>query len=304
MRRGSLQILRLRRIPDPRSLLTTELRLPVHLALDKFRHRIVRSLAKHPLLTLEVVMAAGKRHRQQFSRLHKLNLPPVHFLAQRVNDRRFRVLRFQGRHHLAHSLRKVHCHRRMQSFRTLQPNVSVQHPEIRSRCRLMKRPLQPYAERQSFQRHPDFLAGSHLRRLATPAVLMQLRHKPASLFFPRFPCETLWPPWLSISESEFYRRPYLPSSVDRTFSARSTLVKGFCNSFTPGSSTLCCITMSSVYPVMYTILVCGRLLRIFSANCRPLIPGMMTSVNNKLIGSLKLSEASIACSAVAASSTL
>src|SRR5581483_5243445 len=43
---------------------------------------------------------------------------------------------------------------------------------------------------------------------------------------------------------------YCPSRVERTFRARSSRVKGFCSMCTPGSSTLCCTTISSVYPVM------------------------------------------------------
>ncbi len=64
----------------------------------------------------------------------------------------------------------------------------------------------------------------------------------------------------------FTGSPYFPSSVERTFRARSSLPNGFCSRFTPGSSTLCCTTISSVYPVMYTILVCGRWPRMCSAN--------------------------------------
>src|SRR6202140_1843891 len=171
-----------RRIPPPRrttkphSLPAAQRRLPIHFALDELRHHVVRRLAKHPLLALEVIMPAGKRYRQQFSRLQKLNLPPVHFLAQRVDDRCLRVLRLQRRDHLAHSLRKIHRYRRMQSFRAFQPDVPMQHPEIRSRCRRMKRPVQPYRQRQSFQCHPDFLFRGRF-----PAIL-QRGHSPISFF--------------------------------------------------------------------------------------------------------------------------
>src|ERR1039457_6972499 len=263
--RSRLQILRFGRIANPNSLLTPQRRLTIHFALDELRHHIVGRLAKYPLLALEVVVPAGKRHRQQFPRLQELDLPPVHLFAQRINDRSLDVLGFHRRQHLAHRLRKIHRHRRMQSFRTFQPNIPVQHPEIRPRRRLVERPLQPHRERQSFQRPPDFLAGRRARFVPSPAAILQLRHKPEFLIS-----------WRSCERRSIYNRKfpilnltgssYFPSSGARTFSARSTLEKGFCNSFTPGSSTLCCTTISSVYPVMYTIRVCGRLLKSFSAN--------------------------------------
>src|SRR5579863_9898191 len=102
----------------------------------------------------------------------------------------------------------------------------------------MKRPLQPKPQRQPVQRHP-YLLISHFAS----------SHRQFS------PCVPQCPLWLSSSwnaailQSKIHNlklRSYCPSSVDRTFSASSALLNGFCRSFTPGSSTLCCTTMSSV----------------------------------------------------------
>src|SRR5579863_700314 len=184
---SSLQILRLRwiRNPDARHPgcpisrilcekwgFVTHPRLPINLPRQKLRNHLVTRLPKHPLLPLEVVMPARKRHRQQFPRLHKLNLPPVHFLAQRVDHRRLRVLRLERRHHLPHRHRQIHRHRRMQPVGILQPDVPMQHPEIRPRRRLVKRPLQPNRQRQPRQRHPDLL-----RSLCRAAISSFLCHE-------------------------------------------------------------------------------------------------------------------------------
>src|ERR1700688_4005687 len=129
----------------------------------------------------------------------------------------------------------------------------------------MERPLQSYRQWQSLLRHPDFRAGGRLRFVHGPAAVLQLRHKPLSFL-----------PWrqssvnVDRSDYKFVNRNsagsgYFPSSVDRTFLARLNFVNGFCSSCTPGSSTLCCTTISSVYSVMYMIMVCGRFLKMLSA---------------------------------------
>src|SRR3984885_8096686 len=88
----SLQILRIGRIPYPDPLLyrhgigpgcpvsrvfcekrESQLRLPINLPLEKSSDHIIAGLAKYPLLPLDVVMPARKRHRLQLPPLQQLN---------------------------------------------------------------------------------------------------------------------------------------------------------------------------------------------------------------------------------------
>src|SRR5437588_1751135 len=155
MLRRSPQVQGLRRIRHPHRT-ATGARLPKYLSFYQPNSLFIAHRSERPLAAPEIIVTAGKVYWQQLTRLQKLNLPPVNLLAQRIDHRRLSVFRFQRWHYLAHRGRDVHRHRSMQALRRLQPDIAMQHPKIRPRSGLVKRPLQIKGERQSAQAHVDF----------------------------------------------------------------------------------------------------------------------------------------------------
>src|SRR5271166_3490815 len=127
----------------------------------------------------------------------------------------------------------------MQTLRAFQLDIPMQHPKVRSRRRSVEWPVQLHFQRESVQRYPDLLVSAAVPPFSCNCViefipLVRKLLRRSSIFN--------FTGWNRSNLLELYR----PSSVERTFSARSTLVKGFCRSCAPGSRTLCCTTISSV----------------------------------------------------------
>lgn len=87
------------------------------------------------------------------------------------------------------------------------------------------------------------------------------------------------------ADFSFYFFPPEPGSrTSLTLFSRAAKVKGFCKNAVPGSKTPWWTMALSGYPDMNSTFVSGRTLASRSANSRPLICGMITSVTIRWIG--------------------
>src|SRR5215510_4136806 len=133
--------------------------LPIHLTFQEGDNLFLRGLLEHPAIPFEIIVAAREVNRQQLARLQKFHLLPIHLFAQSVNDGRLCIFRRQRRHDFSHGCRQIHRYWRMQTLRVFHPDCSMQYPEVRSRRRLVKRPLEIKRQRQPLERHVDLLSA-------------------------------------------------------------------------------------------------------------------------------------------------
>src|ERR1019366_2169025 len=103
------------------------------------------------------------------------------------------------------------------------------------------------------------------------------------------PCPHLWIRYCSDVATQV-----VPSSTALTFLVSESGVYGFCRKATSFRKMPCRTTVSSVLPLVYNTFIFGNADRKDSANCRPPMPGITTSVISRSMGPRNSSATSIA----------
>src|SRR5207248_7237585 len=120
---GGVQVQKVDRVDDP-SLAGVQLVSPINIAFEELRELlIIGCVVKRPLFATDVVLAAGKRDRDELARFHKFQLLIVDLLAQSVDDGRLGVGGLKRRQDLAESLRQVNGNLGVQAVGVFQADL-------------------------------------------------------------------------------------------------------------------------------------------------------------------------------------